>query len=214
MLQKKEDLKFTYIKYEPTPLIIIFPKNDIISILFLSKSLNGAELRYWPTELEVAGLVWTVRKIRHLIDSSPLPAVVFTDHSAIADIFKQSTLTSSSVDKLNLRLVRASQYLSQFDLDVRHKPGNRIVRLLPLTASTMTPSTWHLRRKVGPLNRLLNTDTFFQGLMPSSRRVLTTAIWTPIPFLSVEHLAHTVDISIIISTARRHPSMLAPRTQH
>lgn len=34
-----------------------FPKSDIMSILFLSKSLNGAEPRYWPTELEVAGLV-------------------------------------------------------------------------------------------------------------------------------------------------------------
>ena len=36
---------------------------------------------------------------------------------------KQMTLSSSSADKLNLRLVRASQYCSQFCLDVRHRPG-------------------------------------------------------------------------------------------
>ena len=33
-----------------------FPKTDAMSILFLSKSLNGAESRYWPTELEVVHL--------------------------------------------------------------------------------------------------------------------------------------------------------------
>jgi hypothetical protein len=46
-------------------------------ICYLSKRLNKHEVNYWPTELEVAGLVWTVRKVRHLIDDSdkvfPLP---------------------------------------------------------------------------------------------------------------------------------------------
>jgi hypothetical protein len=32
-------------------------------VCFLSKRLNKHEMNYWPTELEVAGLVWTVRKI-------------------------------------------------------------------------------------------------------------------------------------------------------
>lgn len=30
---------------------------DVKSIMFLSKMLTGAETRYWPTELELAGLV-------------------------------------------------------------------------------------------------------------------------------------------------------------
>ena len=34
-------------------------------------------------------------------------------------------MTSSNTDKLNLRLVRASQYLSMFELDIRYKPGKK-----------------------------------------------------------------------------------------
>ena len=51
------------------------------------------------------------------------PAVLYTDHSAAVQISRQTTLSTSSTDKLNLRLVRASQYLSAFNLSVRHKSG-------------------------------------------------------------------------------------------
>jgi hypothetical protein len=86
-----------------------FSNADIEPILFLSKHLNKAEQNYWPTELEIAGLVWTVKKIRRLIESSCSPTVIFTDHSATPSIVKQTILTSSSVEKPNLRRVRASE---------------------------------------------------------------------------------------------------------
>src|SRR6266511_3884263 len=57
-------------------------------ILFLSKLLTGAESRYWPTELEVVCLVWTVRKIRYLILGFTSLTIVYTDHSAIISIIK------------------------------------------------------------------------------------------------------------------------------
>lgn len=101
-----------------------FARTSVQPIMFLSKLLNGAEKNYWPTELEVAGIVWVVKKIRHLIESSQVPPVViYTDHSAAVPISKQTTLTTSSTDKLNLRLVRASQYLSSFNITIRHKAG-------------------------------------------------------------------------------------------
>ena len=101
-----------------------FPRTSVQPIMFLSKMLNQAEQNYWPTELEVAGIVWVVRKSRHMIESSKKPpTVVFTDHSAAVPISTQTSLSSSSTDKLNLRLVRASQYLSQFDLVIKHKSG-------------------------------------------------------------------------------------------
>jgi hypothetical protein len=50
-------------------------------ICFLSKQLNRHQMNYWPTELEVAGLVWTVRKVHHLVDDS-VEVVIFTDHQA------------------------------------------------------------------------------------------------------------------------------------
>lgn len=92
-------------------------------ILFLSKLLTTAESRYWPTELEVAGLVWTVRRIRHMIEAAEKKVIVFTDHAASTAIACQTKLQSSNIDRLNQRLIRASAYLSQFNLDVRHKPG-------------------------------------------------------------------------------------------
>ena len=59
-----------------------------------------------------------------MIESSKKPpTVIFTDHSAAVPISKQTSLTSSSTDKLNLHLVRASQYLSQFEILVKHKSG-------------------------------------------------------------------------------------------
>ena len=90
-------------------------------ILFLSKCLSPAESRYWPTELEMAGVVWTVRKVHHMIRAARLTTIIWTDHSAIPSIAAQTKLSSSNVDKLNLRLVRASAYLSQFNIAFKHK---------------------------------------------------------------------------------------------
>lgn len=103
-------------------------RTDVQPIMFLSKLINSAERNYWPTELEVAAIVWVVRKIRHLIEASEAPPViVYTDHSAAVQISRQTTLSTSSTDKLNLRLVRASQYLSGFNLAIRHKDGKKNV---------------------------------------------------------------------------------------
>ena len=99
-------------------------RTDVQPIMFLSRCLNDAERNYWPTELEVAGIVWVVKKIRHMIESNRKPPViVYTDHSAAVPISKQTSLNTTSTDKLNLRLVRASQYLSAFNLELRHKAG-------------------------------------------------------------------------------------------
>ena len=107
-------------------------KSDIQPIMFLSKLLSTAESHYWPTELETAGLVWTVKKIRHLIDSTDkLLTIAYTDHSAVTSIAKQTTLSSSNTDKLNTRLIWASQYLAQFNLDIWYKSGKH--HLMPDT---------------------------------------------------------------------------------
>lgn len=42
-------------------------------LLFLSRMLSPVEIRYWPTELEVAYLIWTVKKAKHLIEASNRP---------------------------------------------------------------------------------------------------------------------------------------------
>src|SRR5699024_7019151 len=58
-------------------------------------------------------------------------------------ISRQTTLNSSSVDQLNLRLVRASQYIQQFRIICHHKPGkNNLIAdaLSRLPTKNMDPS--------------------------------------------------------------------------
>ena len=45
-------------------------------ILFLSKCLTATEANYWPTELEIAGVVWTIRKIHHMVRTSQQATIV------------------------------------------------------------------------------------------------------------------------------------------
>ena len=97
-------------------------------ILFLFRLLTSAEGNYWSIELELAGLVWVIKKIRHLLDSSKHNTVIQTDHSAILNLLKQKFIVSTtSTMRMNVRLVRASQFLYQFNLDVRYKSNKEHV---------------------------------------------------------------------------------------
>ena len=105
-------------------------------IMFLSKTLSPPERRYWPTELEVACLVWTTKRVRWMVEACEKPVTVLTDHSATIGIVRQTSLTSSSVDKLNNRLTRASQYLSQFGkLRLVYVPGREHICENPALSS-------------------------------------------------------------------------------
>ena len=118
---------------------------DVQSIMFLSRCLNTTKRNYWLTKLKIADIIWVVKKIRHIIKSSQKPpVVVYTNHSAAISISKQTILNISSTNKLNLRLIRAFQYLSSFNLELRHKAGktnivlNALSRLLQIT---ITPAS-------------------------------------------------------------------------
>jgi RNase H-like domain found in reverse transcriptase len=91
--------------------------------MFLSRLLNRYEKNYWPTELEVACLVWVLKKIRHLVEAAEEPPVVWTDHAATVSIAKQTSMSTTATDRLNLRLIQAAQYIQQFRLKLHYKPG-------------------------------------------------------------------------------------------
>lgn len=130
-------------------------RSKIEPVLFLGRMLTGAESRYWPTELKVAGLCWAVRKLSIMIRTAKKPPIVFTDHSAAPAIAKQTSLTTSSVDKLNMRLIRASQYFFQYQLDLRYKPGKQHV--LP-DALTRLPAAKDI---IGPGSELDDLTALF-----------------------------------------------------
>jgi hypothetical protein len=92
-------------------------------VMFLSKELSVAETSYWPTELETSALVFTVKKIRHLIEANEFSTIVYTDHVAVKHIAHSTALKTNSPERANMRLIHGSQYLSQFPLDVRYCPG-------------------------------------------------------------------------------------------
>lgn len=58
-----------------------------------------------------------------MIESVEKRTIIYTDHAATLGIIKQSSLNTVSTEKLNLCLIRASEYLQCFRLDVKHKPG-------------------------------------------------------------------------------------------
>lgn len=80
-------------------------------ILFLSRFLKNVETRYWFIELELAKIVWVLRKIRHMIEIFALLIMIYIDHDVALEIVKQISLNIASTNKLNLRLVRAFDYL-------------------------------------------------------------------------------------------------------
>ena len=100
---------------------VFFDKFDIESILFLSKILFSIEKRYWSIELEMIALISSIRKLRIMIVNFDLSTIVYIDHVINTIIVKQTKLTFNSVDKLNLKLIRASIYLSQFRLKIFHR---------------------------------------------------------------------------------------------
>jgi len=92
-------------------------------VMFLSKELSPAETSYWPTELETSASVFAVKKTCHLVEANDFPTIIHTDHVAMKHIAHSTSLKTTSPERANMRLIRASQYLSQFRLDVRYRPG-------------------------------------------------------------------------------------------
>ena len=82
---------------------------------------NSVETRYWSTKLKLIDIVWILRKIHHIIETSQFFIVIYIDYDAALNIAKQTSLLIIFIDKFNFRLIKASNYLQRFNLDIRHK---------------------------------------------------------------------------------------------
>ncbi len=60
-----------------------------------------------------------------MIKSSKLPKLMFTDYVAAFGISKQTLQSTSSTNKLNLKLIWASEYLQRINIEIHHKPGKQ-----------------------------------------------------------------------------------------
>ena len=80
--------------------------------------------------------------------------IVFTDHDAAVNINRQINFSTSFTDKLNLRLIKASEYIQRFNLIIKHKSRKHHVVSNALS-KLKTDNVNHTISKNGELNALM-----------------------------------------------------------
>ena len=80
--------------------------------------------------------------MRYIAELAP-KTIIYTDYGSTLPITKQTTLTTSSTVRLNLRVVRVLEYIQRFrNIEFRYKLGaqhivpNALSRLQPITSET------------------------------------------------------------------------------
>lgn len=114
------------------------PIHAIAPVLYLSRLLSKAEKKYQSTEAELACLVWICRTEQRLLQSCRNPFVIITDHSTIRQLCDKTSFRTKDLVRSNKRIMNASIYLSQFNLEVRWIPG--ITNVIPHALSRL-PTT-------------------------------------------------------------------------
>ena len=87
---------------------------------YLSQSLDAAQRNYEIYDRELLGIVRALEEWRHYLEGNPYPVRVLSDHKNL-EYFR-------TAQKLNRRQARWSLFLSQFDLQLQHVPGTKMVQ--------------------------------------------------------------------------------------
>ena len=62
-------------------------RSQIKPVIFLSRVLKDTEIRYWPTELELASIIWVLTKIRFIVETAP-KIIIYTNYGIALGIAK------------------------------------------------------------------------------------------------------------------------------
>jgi hypothetical protein len=99
--------------------------------------------------------------------------VILTDYAATKGVYNQTNLNTSDVSKANIRLVHASVYLLQFNLNVRHYLGR--LNIVPDALSRLKATE---QRDVSDNDELehilLSTETI---MAPKFKEKLLAGLW-------------------------------------
>jgi len=87
--------------------------NGLQPCAFLSRKMNDAERNYAVHEQELLAIVHALREWRHYLLGNRI--IVITDHRSLQYLVTQ--------DKLSARQTRWSEFLQQFDYEIRYRPG-------------------------------------------------------------------------------------------
>ena len=85
-----------------------------------------------------------------------MSTIIYINHSTIVFIFKQTTLITNNTNKLNLQLIRISQYFFNFNIAVRHKIHKFNVMSNVLFRFLKTLRQQNVTNKIDILNILYN----------------------------------------------------------
>ena len=87
---------------------------------YISQSLGPAERNYPIYDKELLALIRGLTAWRHYLQGSPHPIQVLSDHKNLT-YFR-------TAQKLNRRQARWSLFLTEFDLELQHTPGTRMIQ--------------------------------------------------------------------------------------
>jgi hypothetical protein len=88
-------------------------------VAYLSKSFNKAERNYEVYDAELLAVVRALKEWRHHIQGSPHRTLVLSDHRNLTYFRKPQ--------RLNRRQARWALELAEYDIDLKHIPGNKNV---------------------------------------------------------------------------------------
>ena len=103
--------------------------------MFFSKIILNIKAKYWPIKLKIAYLIWILKKIRHIIESTELLTIIYIDYFITIDITHQTILSTTLINKLNLRLIRISDYIQRFSLTLKYVFNK--INIIPDTLSRL-----------------------------------------------------------------------------
>ena len=96
-------------------LSIMTKDNEIHPVAFHSRTLSALELNYDVHDKELLAIFEAFKMWRHYLEGSASPIDVVTDHKNLEYFSTTKVLTR--------RQARWSEYLSQFNLVIRFRPG-------------------------------------------------------------------------------------------
>ena len=137
------------------------PVSEIQPILFLSRLTTNVEKKYGATESKVAAVVWVIRKIRKMIQSNRQPTNILIDHATTKGIVKYTSLNTIDLAKANLKLANATNWLSQFELNIFYVP--RELNIVPNALLHLPTLEEEVSGGTDPTNELVDIWSYMQN---------------------------------------------------
>jgi len=95
----------------------VYSKSQLVPVHFMSKLLTDAETRYWPTHLEMSGLVWAAKRMLPYMERAFVTFV--TNHHSNVTLCKIQSIDTTFADRSSLRLHTWAIYLDQYQDHIR-----------------------------------------------------------------------------------------------